>query len=231
MSRSKIFVGAAITAALILAYTRAAGAATTLGIEGGMGFATMNGDAPLFVNPIACPAGGVFARVGMSRALSIQTEAMITTKGGAVALGSGLGQGAGLPLPRTGLYDSVNPIAANLRIQTLEVPLLLRINLDQTQALSPTLSLGPSLGFELSRTGDLQQSNLPASSLVTSGGTDVGVVFGIGVEKPHGTSRFTFDARTTIGLTNLETNTYQAHGARNISLVTMLGYGFSLGGP
>src|SRR5262249_36313578 len=108
-------------------------------------------------------------------------------------------------------------------------PILLRIKPDRSDALSPTFSIGPSLGFELSRSLDAGVFSTVGTS--ASNGPDLGLVLGIGVEKPHGNSRLTFDARTTIGLTNIETSSYQTHGIRNVSLVTMLGYGFSLGGP
>jgi hypothetical protein len=233
MNRNQV-APVALAAALLLAPASASAASvwagTVFGLEGGMSFATLNGDAPSFMNPVAGPAAGVFARFELHPALSLQTEAMFTLRGGAFATGTVL-SGAGGVLPRTGLFDQVNQNAADVRVQTLEVPVLLRIRSESSNALAPVLSIGPSLGFELSRSINAHQTGLPTSGTSTNPHPDLGLVIGLGVEKPHGGSRFTFDARTTIGLTNRERYSDQGHGIRNIGLVTVLGYGFSVGGP
>ena len=234
MNRYRLAPLATLVAALLLspsfALASTAWASTILGVEGGMSFATMNGDVPSLMNPVAGPAAGVFARFGLHPALSLQTEALFTLRGGAFATGTVLSEAGGV-LPRTGLFDHVNQNAADVRVQTLEVPVLLRIRSERSDALAPVLSIGPSLGFELSRSVNAHQTGRPTSDTSTNPHPDLGLVIGLGVEKPHGGSRFTFDARTTIGLTNVDTSTNQNHGIHNVGVVTVLGYGFSVGGP
>jgi len=235
MNRYRLAPLATLVVALLLAPAFAsastASTSTVLGLEGGMSFATLNGDVPSLVNPVAGPAAGIFARFGLHPGLSLQTEALFTLRGGAVATGGVLSETGTPVLPRTGLFGHVDPNAADVRVQTLEVPVLLRIRSERSDALAPVLSIGPSFGFELSRSVDAHQSGLQPSNVNPKPSPDVGLVIGLGVEKPYGGSRFTFDARTTIGLTNVETSSYQNHGIRNLGVVTVLGYGFDIGGP
>jgi hypothetical protein len=195
-------------AALALAGTAAE--AQTLGFKLGASFSTLNiEDATTTQNSITGFIGGGHIRFGLTERLGIQAELLSVTKGADITGG-------------TPDFD--------LRLEYIEVPLLLHVPLMMGSTFSPYVYGGPSVAFEIrcrttiagGATADCGDADAFARN-----STDFGLTAGGGLAFAMGPGALLLEGRYTWGLSDI--NTADNVTIRNRSGAVMAGYEIPLG--
>lgn len=203
-----------------------------LGVKGGISFSTFVGESEVHVPVIGEEvrididqirdgfAGGAFITLNLSRWFAIQPELLYVQKGGeASAFG----------------------VTATWKVDYFEVPILARLNIPLGGA-SLYLFGGPTMAFNTSSKLEVTAPLLNVSeNLDIVRGNDWIATFGAGFEVPVSTVVLSFDARYSIGLTDLvdlEENLSDDIGGINIpdiwdgrngTLLLLAGIGFDIG--
>jgi len=115
-------------------------------------------------------------------------------------------------------------VVVKLNLNYIEIPLLAKITIPTTGNLRPNLFLGPALAIKMS--SKLKISALGASAEEDLPGiksTDFGLVFGGGVDFDLGEGTLIFDARYTLGLSNID-DTDTDESTKNGVFSLMAGY-------
>lgn len=134
---------------------------------------------------------GVRADVGVVGPLRIETGVSWTEKGA-----EGTVQG----------FEE--PIAAQVRLRYLQLPLLLRLDVLSTAALRPSFAVGPAVSFEVGCAYEQDPTNVAVvlgCEDPDRAHTDWGLVFGGGLAFDTGRAIILFDARYDAGLRDLDT--------------------------
>jgi hypothetical protein len=153
--------------ALGFLYTACSFGQIGFGVKGGVNFATIGGaDAAPILKTRTGFAAGVYLEASLPFLLTVQPEALYTTKG--FTLSSSYSTNPGQNVTSTNTYSY------------LEIPVLLKYSLP-VPVVKPSLYVGPEMGFLLSAKNKLEVSGQPAvetkmDSLLSS--TDFGLVFG-----------------------------------------------------
>lgn len=175
----------AILALVATALTTAPAAAQPLsfGLKGGVSQGTLLGDDVDDASYRAGFSGGVYAKYDVNPAFSIQPEVNFTTKGAdeaAVATGNG-----------------------EYELQSLDIPVLLKLNAPLDGVFRPSLYAGPQLGFTLNgeRNGqDIDDDVLQTAEFGGVVGGDIGLDLSRFDAGPL--SRIVLDGRYAFGFTN-----------------------------
>jgi hypothetical protein len=196
------------------------------GVKAGGNMANLTGDVEGTSMKLGI-GGGIFAKIMPSPQITIQPEVLYMMKGA-----------------KHDDYDEggVSYTDGKSVIDYVEVPILVKYMIPTEGKISPSIFVGPAVGFLMS-----------AKDKYTMDGTemeddwkdyfksiDFGVAFGAGVDVAMGEKgKLTFDARYTLGLTNLYDLTEDEATAmgidpdasvKNANISVMVGYAFPIGG-
>jgi hypothetical protein len=196
--------------AAAFALSATAAQAQTLGFKLGASFATLSiDDAATTQNSITGFIGGGHIRFGLTDRLGLQAELLSVTKGADITAG-------------TPDFD--------LRLEYIEVPLLLHLPLMMGANFSPYLIGGPSIGFEIRcRTtiaGGVTADCGDADAFARNS-TDFGVTAGGGFAFAMGPGALLLEGRYTWGLSDI--SRADDITIRNRSGAVMAGYEIPLG--
>ena len=133
-------------------------------------------------------AGGAFVALEVSPNLAVQTEVLFTRKGAKMT--SEATDEAGNPL---GSFDTF------IRVDYLEVPVLLRGTLLATPAVQPMIYAGPTFGFPLQGKLVTDYAGVPDVKLEDLESVDFGAAFGLGIGARLAGHRLFADLRYTTG--------------------------------
>jgi hypothetical protein len=189
-----MFVGAAV-----LAQPAAAGAQTMIdfGVQVGLAVTSLPHAGQVFDQIVHLDssesssrfglAGGGYIRFPITPDLGFEPGALFVMKG--VQLTEKNGKGT-----------------VNVRINYLDVPLLIRWRIPLGSDYTSNVFVGPSFGVKLSSSGKLEGPNgsLEADVDPAIKSLDVGLTFGIGIVR----QRYLFDARFTAGLTDVASTAF-----------------------
>lgn len=188
---------------------------TMIGVKGGVVVADVDvTDIPDLGNPDTRKdlVAGIFLQVPLAGAVSIQPEILFVRKG---------------------FEDSSSP-GSELRLDYVQVPLLLQFHVVPAGPVSPRVYFGPSLSFEAACTiagSDIEGTQTEADCAdqgVDTENADFGLAFGGGLDVSLGGLVLTGDVRYDLGVTDL--NASQDEGsAKNRAWEFMAGIGFPFG--
>ncbi|GAB3576146.1 hypothetical protein GCM10027578_41430 [Spirosoma luteolum] len=220
-------------AALGLFTATSSSAQVQVGIRGGANWGMAStpqfmGSLTPDLRPSPGPTGAVFLDIPISDVVSFRPEIAYVQKGFLVNEGLDLNLG-GFTLP----------IGARIayQAQTIEVPLLAKVNLTQG-AIQPYLIAGPAVSYAVDgrvRTrGTALITTRPIDVDVNYGGTlnrwDVGAVGGLGLAMDAGAGKFFIEGRYTHGFTRQVQVPVVNLNVRNQGVAVSLGYSFPIGG-
>jgi hypothetical protein len=214
----KIMGRSLIVAAAFGAFAAAGGQAQTIGFKLGPSFSTISTDEPgVDVSTLTKFTGGGFIRFAMG-GLAIQPELMYVTKGAKTTFGEG----------------GVS-VDGELRLDYIEVPLLVVVPFSAGGSISPFVYGGPALAFEVGCTIAISAAGFDGSSDCDEEDEgldrkkmDVGAMFGGGVAIPMGPGAITLEGRYNFGLINLNDST-EGGSIKNRSGAVLVGYAIPLG--
>jgi hypothetical protein len=155
----------------------------SLGVKGGVAQGTLLGDDVADASYRAGFSGGVYATVDVNPAFSIQPEVNFTTKGA----------------------DETSAVTGDgeYELQSIDIPVLFKLNAPVDGVFQPSLYAGPQLGFTLN--GELNGQDIDDDALQTAefGGV-VGGDVGLDVSQYNvgPLSRIVLDGRYAFGFTN-----------------------------
>ena len=214
MNHLKIFALSTLVAGALFAQQQSAAAQVVLGAKLGATFSNVDQDPDAFdTNSLTSFGGGGFIRFRIG-GLGLQTELLALTKG-------------------TTLEDPIPDDNLKLKMDYIEVPLLLRFGLGSGTDFMLYLMAGPSVGFEIGCELEEDDSDISEDcdeagvGLFERAKTDFGLtgVWGFGL--PMGPGNVLLEGRYTLGLTDLNKEGDAKH--RNRSFGIFAGYEVPLG--
>jgi hypothetical protein len=214
MNHLKTLALSTLVAGALFAQQQSATAQVVLGAKLGATFSNIDQDPDAFdTNSLTSFGGGAFIRFGIG-GLSLQTELLAVTKG-------------------TKLGDPNPDEDLKVKLDYIEVPLLLRFGMSSGTGFMPYVMAGPSVGFEIGCELDLEDSDLEEDCDTAGVGfferakTDFGLTGALGFELPAGPGNILVEGRYTLGLTDL--NKEGDSKSRNRSFGVFAGYAVPLG--
>jgi hypothetical protein len=189
------FCSAILAAALMAGLPAAATSQVSFGVKAGLNVATLAGDdVPDEVDSRTGLVAGGLMNLRLSDLLSIQPEALYSQKG------------AGGSLDLFG-----ERLDFTLKLDYLEVPVLLRLTVPTAAAVQPSLHFGPTFAFELSCKVTVSGFGETDTEDCDNGFDDPdrrkfdpGLAVGGGLDIPVGRGTLLLDARYTVGLRSLD---------------------------
>lgn len=189
---------------------------TAKGFKFGLNLANVSGsDVDLLIDEVADETGlnvsndmllgfafGGFLTYNFSPSVALQPEVLYTMKGFKV---------------------SVQGVDVDMKINYIEVPVLFKFMFG-TSTTKPSLFAGPAVGFLVSSSVSAAGFSVDADELWKS--TDLGLVFGGGVDFPVGQGTMTFDGRYTLGMSKTPDSDPISIDIKNTNISFMMGYGF-----
>jgi len=167
-------------------------------------------------------AGGGFITYSFSDMWAIQPEILYTMKG-AKYEGTEV-----IPISAT---QSVNAdYKVTIKMDYLEIPVLLKLMIPSQSGFKPCLMAGPALGIKMSSKEKAEVTVLGVSASTETDMTDVkstdfGLVFGAGFGYEVGGGAITFDARYELGMSTID-NSSNAGDIKNNAISFFVGYSF-----
>ncbi|MBA7471675.1 hypothetical protein ES707_06984 [subsurface metagenome] len=152
-------------------------------------------------------AGG-FITCSLSDLFSIQPELLFTMKG-SKAEESGM--------------------KVTMKLNYLEIPVLVKLSIPTPGTVKPSLFVGPSLAIKLSGKAKVEYAGESEEADIEDlKSTDFGLVFGGGVDFALGQGKLTVDARYTLGLTTTREpeDPDEKIDMKNGAISIMVGYSF-----
>jgi hypothetical protein len=154
---------------------------------------------------------GAFLQVMVAPSFSIQPEALYLSKGGS---------------------GSIEDFDTTLKLNYLQVPVLVQYHLPTPGPVSPRLFAGPSVAFEVgcdveATSGAISVEGSCEDADINTKSADFGVVFGGGVDISTGGIVLTLDGRYDLGVTNLDDS--PDADAKNRAWEFFAGVGFPFG--
>lgn len=189
-----LVVSLVVTAFLVISWGAALGQAPLkLGFRGGVSISSLDFDSEsVDLDSRTAFSGGGFLVIDLAGNWAIQTEVLYVPKGG---------KDKQMATDVDGV--ELGEFTTTFQINYLEIPVLVRAALGS----SPVHVLaGPALAFN--KSSKITASNVPGFGDIDEewdgiAGTDIGLVFGVGVDLPVGFGEIVFDARYTLGLSNV----------------------------
>lgn len=202
--------GAMIVAAAF-AVTASAAEAQTIGFKLGVSMSNLAIDGTTAETDYTTGfAGGGFIRFDLGR-LGIQPEILSVTKGAEIE-----DDGAGAD-------DSA------IKIEYIEIPVLLHLPLAYGSSFAPYIFGGPSFAFEIDcEFEDIDCDDESITEPVETKGTDIGLTAGGGLAFAMGPGALLLEGRYTWGMTNID-DTQDEVEIKNRSALIMAGYSIPLG--
>ena len=204
-----------LTVLLLFLALPAAAQQTMFGVKGGVVVADVSVEnVPDLSDPDTRKdiVAGAFLQVPIAGNISLQPEILFIRKG----------------------FESPDASAADLRLDYVQVPLLIQYHLLSAGPVTPRLYAGPSLGFEAACTlfgSDVEGAEAEsdcADENIDTESADFGIAFGGGVDVSLGTIVVTGDVRYDLGVTNI--NGLEDEGsAKNRAWEFMAGIGIPFG--
>jgi hypothetical protein len=176
-------------------------------MKGGVSFATLSGAPVSAYDARIGFSGGAFVRIPMTPSLSIQPEVLYTQKG---AKASGFCSGV--------------PTTWTIKLDYVEIPVLLSASLSDAGNIAPRVFLGPAMTFKASFREEAKNGN-GANTVDISGlrTNEICFVFGVGMDIPFSSGTFIIEARLTPSLKSIYKNDLGVD-EKNISYSLSLGY-------
>jgi opacity protein-like surface antigen len=198
--RLRVLTGALCATIALPAVAAAQSYPTTVGIKGGVNASTLSVDESegLEVDRIWGAVGGLFVGRNITENFGLQLEGLFSQRGG---------------------EDNTFTSPVKIRLTFLDIPLTARFGSTTTSNTHFHVFTGPQFGIKLDAEGIDQVFGQPADVEVES--WDFGWTVGAGVEM----NRVSFDARYTMGLTNLNTSPADPE-VKNRTFSFMVGYRF-----
>jgi hypothetical protein len=119
-----------------------------------------------------------------------------------------------------GVKAELNTVETTMKLDYLEIPVLLEYNLPLPGPVSPCIFAGPAFAFKLSAKAETGSQEVDMDSLVKS--TDLGLVIGAGVTL---NDMITFDVRYVLGLSSIDDSPAELD-VKNQVISLMVGYMF-----
>jgi len=206
--------GAVLIASLTLASVTPVEAQLTIGAKGGLSIARFTGSSLDRSEWARGITGGVFLTSRLAEELSFQAEVMYVRKGAAISFTHG-------SMPRSG----------TLRLDYLEVPVLLRVDWPQQRLASLHLIGGPAIAIGLKCSFDDDDS---VSVACASGGLplgthtlDGGMLAGAGLDLDLDGARIVTEVRFAFGLMTIDAD--QDIGRTNEAFTLVMGIAVPVG--
>jgi len=158
-----------------------------LGLIGGVNFSNMNTDPEpegMELSTLYAFAFGGVIDVGLSESFKLCVEPMYLVKGA-----------------KTGIENS----NIKIKLSYIEVPLMLKYSFGSGKNI-PYLMAGPTIGYNLSAKVEDNSWGYSEDIKDTIKDTDIGFGFGAGVNLSAGNGFIFFEARYSLGLTNINDN-------------------------
>ena len=151
-------------------------------------------------------------------------------------LGEIIGVTSGLYYVQKGFSQEVGGDDVALKLDYLEVPVLLRVSVAGGEAMGISVFLGPTLGFQMKCEGEADQVSadcdvfdFPGSDFDPSKSFDLGAAFGAGLAFAlSGGTSILANAVYDIGLTSIDDSTAE-RDVKNEAILLQVGLGFNVG--
>ncbi|MEW6412903.1 MAG: porin family protein [Candidatus Zixiibacteriota bacterium] len=191
----------------VVLLTAAFAQATELGFKAGLNLANLTGDVENN-KAMMTFGGGAFAKFMVAPQIFIKPEVVYMMKG------------------TKGDSDDFDE---KMKFNYIEIPVLLGYQFPTQGSVSPSLFVGPAVGILMSAKYELEGVEVDIKDFTKS--TDFGLVLGGGVDFGLGTSgKLAFDARYTVGLTNLNDDVdADEFEFKNTVFSFFVGYAFPIG--
>jgi hypothetical protein len=198
----------ATPAALALLIASAAQAQMSVGVRGGLSYAELAGD-QINTDPKTGFMAGAYVGIQISGNWVVMPEASYVQKGAKV---EGSDVATGEPLTVTTDIDYVEllvPVGINLAVES--------------ESVQPRLYAGPTLGFALRCKVKPDTGEPPSDCKDNIKSSDLGLVFGVGVELGSGPGAFLVDLRYDYGIADIN-DTGDDISNKNRSIQLLIGY-------
>jgi hypothetical protein len=119
-----------------------------------------------------------------------------------------------------GVKAELNTVETTMKLDYLEIPVLLEYNLPLPGPVSPCIFAGPAFAFKLSAKAETGSQEVEMDSLIKS--TDLGLVIGAGVTLNN---MITVDVRYVLGLSSIDDSPVELD-VKNQVISLMVGYMF-----
>lgn len=203
MSLRRSVVVALIAASLLPSAAGAMG--IEKGVKAGVNLADFRGEFANFADPgvRAGFVGGAFVAFGFAPDLAVQVELLYSQKGAKFS-----GEGTDEEGNPTGALET------SVKLDYLEVPVLLRGTLLRGAPVQPVYFIGPTAGFSLG--GTAVSEGLPDRDLDDLKSVDLGLAVGAGAAIGLGGRKVTAEFRYTTGFTDLYDLEGNAESVNNV---------------
>jgi hypothetical protein len=179
----------------------------TVGAKAGLSLANLyGGDIEDNEFKLGLCAGG-FVSYSFNRIFALQPELLYVEKGTKL-----MEQGEGTQEPVT------------IKLDYLEIPLLMKFSMATTGSVKPSLFLGPALAINLSSKINVNGSEADIENTFD----DLGLTAGCGVAFPVGKGQLVTDARFNLGLVPIVESEDYASVEKNMAILLMVGYSLHL---
>ena len=170
------------------------------GVKAGVSLSSATGDDTSTLKNLVGANAGVMADFSLSDLISLHPELLFSQKGA---------------------KDEGNGYTGQVRLNYIDVPLLLRVKADGL-----FFEAGPQIGFLASRKSEYTFSGIGSGSNTSTDGTrkvDVGYIAGIGYQLPQGLE---FGVRYNGGISDVADPSTNGHKSRNSVFQFQVGYLF-----
>ncbi len=215
MKKLVVILSVLLLATAVLAQDEGKGL-TAKGFKFGLNMANVSGsDADILVDEISSLSGGNasksqlvgfafggFMTYNFSPTVAFQPEFLYSMKGFTLSL---------------------EGVDVDFKIDYFEVPLLFKFTFGSSTT-KPCLFAGPAVGVLVS--AKLKAAGLSVDAKELWKSTDLGIVFGGGIDFPMGSGVMTLDGRYTMGMSKIPDSGPVSIDMKNTNISFMLGYGF-----
>lgn len=180
------------------------------GFKAGLNLANLSGDDVEGLDSKIGFAGGGFLAIDASEQIRIQPELLYTMKGA---------------------KDEEQGIDVKLKLNYLEVPVLVKWMIPTQGTVLPSLFIGPAAAFNMSAKVSGEEGGISIDIDIKDEVKDIdfGLIFGGGLDFAAGSGNFILDVRYTLGLSSIDDTDYD-DDVKNGAFSAMIGYAFPLGG-
>jgi hypothetical protein len=207
------------------------GPKTYLGVKAGIDMANLTGSDVDNTDMKIGFTGGAMGHVHFNEMFSVQIEALYAMKGAKADVMEDIDVGGTIYS-----FDGEE----KLKLNYLEIPVLLRLDVPNKAKVDPFFYAGPAISFLLSAKDQLTGTATPAGGgsavdideevdikdMVKS--TDFGIIFGAGLGYEVGTGHLVLDARYNLGMSKIDDTEDEAN-VKNGVISIMVGYQFPIG--
>ncbi len=178
-----------------------------VGAKGGVSFATLSGDPYTAYDARIGFSAGVFVSIPVARNVSIQPEILYRQKGA-----------------KTSGYCNDLPTNWTLKLDYVEVPVLLSVTMSTAGNVTPRLFLGPAVAFKASFRQEAKNQNAAVSVDIRGIRTqELCFVVGAGMDFPFSSGTLSIEACMTPSLKSIHENDLGAD-LKNIGYSLLLGF-------